>query len=103
MLRSVVAGNWRAFIALFTAFAFVSILLAAATHHHETVVEDQACAICSAAIQKIADTHLVALPQMVAVLFFYAIFLSDTQAVAPVTSLFLPPSCGPPGSSPAIC
>jgi tetrahydromethanopterin S-methyltransferase subunit D len=103
MLRSMLAGNWRALVALATAFAFVSILLTAATHHHASAVEDNACAVCSIAIHKIADTHLVALPNMVAVLIFYADFVLESRDVTHAISLYLPPSCGPPRTSSAIC
>ena len=103
MLRSFSVWNWRALIALVTVFAFISIVLTAATHHHTTVAEDQACSVCSLAIHKIADTHLVDLAPMVAMLFFYAIFVLESHVVAHIISLYLPPSCGPPRSSPAIC
>jgi alpha/beta superfamily hydrolase len=102
MLRSFSFGSWRAVVALVTIFAFVSILLTATTHSHATSAEDQACSVCSVAIHKIADTHLVDLPNMVAVLFFYAEFVSESRAIAHVTTLYLPPACGPPRSSQTI-
>jgi hypothetical protein len=103
MLRSFVFANWRALIALFTALALVSILVTAATHHHESTTEEQACAACSVAIQKIADTPLAGLPTLVAVLFFYAVFVAESRVIAHVISIHLPPPCGPPRRSPAIC
>lgn len=103
MLRRLLFGNWRAWVALVTVLAFVSILAIAATHHHASTAEDQACTVCSVAVQKITDTPLVDLPEMVAVLFFYALFVAESRVIAHVISLYLPPSCGPPRRSPAIC
>ena len=103
MLRSFSVGNWRAPVALITIFAFILILLTAATHHHANAVEDQACAVCSVAIHKIADTHLVSLSAMAAVLFLYAVFILESRVIAHIISLYLPPGRGPPRSSPAIC
>jgi hypothetical protein len=93
------SGKWRAVVALFTALAFVALLITAASHHHNSSIEDHDCAICSVAIQKIANTNLVDLPQMVSVLVSYAPFIAESRAIAHVTSVFLPPSCGPPAHS----
>ena len=90
-------------VGLLTAITFVCLLITAATHHHATAIQDQECAVCSVALHKVANTHLVDLPKMVAVLFFYAIFLIEARVIAHVITLYLPPSCGPPRSSPAIC
>jgi hypothetical protein len=101
--RAYAVARWRVWTALLTALTFVVLVSTAAMHHHATTAEDQDCAVCSVITHKITDVPLVILPRLVVVLVSYAPFLLAAPAIAPASPLLLPPGCGPPDGSSAIC
>lgn len=87
---------WRFWTTIVTIAAFLSLLLAASSHHHLTQAEDHDCAICSVVSHKVSDPPTVVLPQLVLVLQSYAPFLAFAACKPHLSPSLLPPACGPP-------
>jgi len=87
---------WRACIALVTGLAFILLLSTAATHHHESSLDDRDCAICTAVVGKVSGGTAVVASTQTVLLLQYAILSAAIRYAASFPILFFPPICGPP-------
>lgn len=87
---------WRACVAVVTGLAFILLLFTAATHHHESSLDDRDCAICMAVMGKVAGGTTVVASAQTVLLLQYAILSAAIRYVASLPVLFSLPICGPP-------
>ena len=91
---------WRACVALITALALVLLLITSATHHHNSELEADECALCCVATDKISNvTPLVLIAAAIAYFLYFSSVITHPATALFTTARLLPPGCGPPAIS----
>ena len=91
--------SWRQLVALWTALSFALLLATAAAHHHKNAVEEHACVVCAAVVDKLADQPVMPTLVVGVVAFLWVLQSAALSYAGRRGSFLLPQSRGPPRTS----
>jgi hypothetical protein len=90
------AARWRLWIAILATISLLVVLTASASHYHPDSASEDACAVCSAPLDKIVDLAPLPPAQPERHLSTYHLPPPASAGLAQLSSTLFPPACGPP-------